>query len=80
MSDDISVTLELDLRNLSCPMPLVQISKGVKDVAVGQVVKAVTSDPGALADFPAWVKTSGNRILKVEQSGDEISFFIERLK
>jgi tRNA 2-thiouridine synthesizing protein A len=80
MSDDFSVTLELDLRNLSCPMPLVKISKGIKDVAVGEVVKAVTSDPGALADFPAWAKTSGNQILKTEQSGDETSFFVKRLK
>ncbi|MGE4537312.1 MAG: sulfurtransferase TusA family protein [Desulfovibrio sp.] len=71
---------ELDLRNLPCPMPVVKISKGIKDVAVGEVVKAVTTDPGALTDFPAWAKTSGNEILETEEAGSEVNFYIKRLK
>jgi tRNA 2-thiouridine synthesizing protein A len=71
---------ELDLRNLPCPMPVVKISKGIKEVSVGQVVKAVTTDPGALTDFPAWAKTSGNQILGTEEASGEVSFFIKRLK
>lgn len=71
---------ELDLRNLPCPMPVVKISKGIKEVAVGGVVKAVTTDPGALTDFPAWAKTSGNQILGTDEAGGEVSFFIKRMK
>jgi tRNA 2-thiouridine synthesizing protein A len=71
---------EIDLRNLPCPMPVVKISKGIKEVPVGQVVKAVTTDPGALTDFPAWAKTSGHQILETEEAGGEVSFFIKRLK
>lgn len=71
---------ELDLRNLPCPMPVVKISKGIKDVAVGQVVKAVTTDPGALTDFPAWAKSSGNEILHVEQGPGETAFYVKRCK
>ncbi len=71
---------EFDLRNLPCPMPVVKISKGIKEVPVGQVVKAVTTDPGALTDFPAWAKTSGHQILHSEEAGGEVSFFIKRLK
>jgi len=80
MSDDITVSKELDLRNLPCPMPVVKMSKGIKDVAVGEVVKAVTTDPGALSDFPAWAKTTGHQILKAEQAGDETNFYVKRLK
>jgi tRNA 2-thiouridine synthesizing protein A len=47
---------------------------------VGQVIKAVTTDPGSLTDFPAWAKTSGNEILKSEQEGSEINFYIQRKK
>ena len=71
---------EIDLRNLPCPMPVVKISKGIKDVAVGEVVKAVTTDPGALTDFPAWAKTSGNQIVETEDVGGEVHFYIKRLK
>lgn len=76
----ISFDKELDLRNLPCPMPVVKISKGIKEVAVGGVVKAITTDPGALTDFPAWAKTSGHQILDTERAGDEVSFFIKRVK
>ena len=66
MSDEISVAKVMDLKGLACPMPIVKVSKGIKDVEVGEVLQAVTSDPGALSDFPAWAKTSGNEILKTE--------------
>lgn len=78
MSDAIEVTKVLDLKGLACPMPVVKISKGIKDVAVGEIVEAITTDPGALADFPAWAKTSGNEIVKTDQSGDEIKFYVKR--
>ncbi|MHC1712316.1 MAG: sulfurtransferase TusA family protein [Solidesulfovibrio sp.] len=71
---------ELDLRNLPCPMPIVKISKGIKDVPVGSVVKAITTDPGALTDFPAWAKTSGNQILETEEASGEVSFYVKRMK
>ncbi len=76
----IAFAKELDLRNLPCPMPVVKISKGIKEVAVGEVVKAVTTDPGALTDFPAWAKTTGHEILETEAAGGEVSFYIKRLK
>jgi len=78
MSEPIKADKVLDLKGLPCPMPVVKVSKGIKEIRVGQVVEAVTSDPGSLADFPAWARTSGNEILKTEQDGKVIRFFIKR--
>ena len=78
MSADISVAKTMDLKGLACPMPVVKVSKGIKEVEIGQVLKAITTDPGALTDFPAWAKTSGNEIVKTEQGEEEINFYIER--
>ena len=78
MSDEIKADKVLDLKGLACPMPVVKMSKGIKDVAVGQIVEAITSDPGARSDFPAWAKTSGNEILKTMESGNDTHFFIKR--
>ena len=68
----------LDLKGLPCPMPVVKVNKGIKEVELDQVIEAVTSDPGSLSDFPAWAKTSGNEILKTEQEDGVIRFFIKR--
>ena len=79
MSEEMNVEKVLDLKGLACPMPVVKVSKGIKEVEVGQVIEAHTTDPGALTDFPAWARTSGNEIVKTEQDGDIIKFFIKRI-
>ena len=78
MSEEITVDKVMDLKGLPCPMPVVKVSKGIKEVEVGQVIEAITTDPGALADFPAWAKTSGNEILKTDQDNGLIKFYIKR--
>ncbi len=78
MAEDIRVDKTMDLKGLPCPMPVVKVSKGIKEVEVGQVVEALTTDPGSLTDFPAWARTSGNEILKTDQDGDVIKFYIKR--
>jgi TusA-related sulfurtransferase len=78
MSEQIEAKKVMDLKGMPCPMPVVKVSKGIKEVEVGDVIEAHTTDPGALADFPAWARTSGNEILKTEQDGDIIRFFIKR--
>lgn len=78
MSDDINVDKAMDLSGLACPMPVVKVSKGIKEIEVGQVLEATTTDPGSLTDFPAWARTSGNEILKTDQDGETIKFYIQR--
>jgi len=80
MSEKIKADKVMDLKGLACPMPVVKVSKGIKDVEIGQVIEAVTTDPGSLADFPAWAKTTGNEILKTEQKEGVIKFYIKRKK
>ena len=60
-------------------MPVVKVSKGIKDIELGEVIEAQTTDPGSLTDFPAWAKTSGNEIVKTDQEEKLIKFFIKRL-
>jgi tRNA 2-thiouridine synthesizing protein A len=78
MSEEIKADKFMDLKGMPCPMPVVKVSKGIKEIQVGQVLEAVTTDPGALADFPAWARTSGNEIVKTEQGEGTIRFYIKR--
>ena len=78
MSDDVQVTKVLDLKGLACPMPVVKVSKGIKEVEVGDVIEAISTDPGSLTDIPAWARTTGNEVVKTEQNDKEIRFYIKR--
>jgi tRNA 2-thiouridine synthesizing protein A len=79
MSDNINVAITLDLKGLLCPMPVVKIAQAIKKVEIGDVIEATATDPGVLADMPAWANTSGNELVSIEQ-GDVIVFRVRRLK
>ena len=71
----------LDLKGLLCPMPVVKISLAMKTVPVGGIVEATASDPGVVADIPAWARSSGNELVSLEKVGDrEFRFLVKRLK
>ena len=78
MAEAINVDKVMDLKGLPCPMPVVKVSKGIKEVGIGEIIEAHTTDPGALTDFPAWAKTSGNEIVKTDQQEKVIKFYIKR--
>jgi tRNA 2-thiouridine synthesizing protein A len=78
MSSDIKAAKVFDLKGLACPMPVVKVSKGIKEVQVGEVIEAISTDPGSLTDIPAWARTTGNEVLETDQDGDVIRFFIKR--
>ena len=78
MSEDINVAKTMDLKGLACPMPVVKVSKGIKEIEVGEVLKAVTTDPGSLTDFPAWAETTGNEIVQTVSEGENTRFFIKK--
>jgi len=79
MIEEIAVTKTLDLKGLLCPMPVVKIAQAIKDVEIGQVIEATATDPGVLADIPAWANTSGNELVSMDQ-GEVIIFRVRRLK
>ncbi len=79
MYEEFKIDLELDLRGLLCPMPMVEVSKNAKKIPLGGIIKAVATDPGSLADIPSWAIATGNQILKTEQEGKDIIFYIKKV-
>ncbi len=77
---DITPDLELDLRGLLCPMPMVKVSQNIGNVPVGGVVRAIATDAGAMADIPAWAKSTGNELVSAGKEGDEYVFLVRRVK
>jgi len=78
MNDKIETIKSLDLTGFACPIPIVKVSKAIKEVNQGEVIEALTSDSGALANFPAWARTSENEIRKSEKERENARFFIKR--
>lgn len=60
----------LDLKGLTCPGPLLGAKRIVDDLNAGQVLLLVSDCPGTHADLLAWVKQTGNQVLKTEKRAD----------
>jgi len=68
----------LDVKGLNCPLPILRAKKALKDVAVGGTLEVLATDPGAVKDFEAFCRTTGNELLSSKEEGKVFSFVIKR--
>jgi tRNA 2-thiouridine synthesizing protein A len=68
----------LDLKGLSCPLPIVKTAQGIKEVQSGELIEALATDPGSVADFNAWCKSTGNELVEQGRDGDVFRFVIRK--
>ncbi len=70
----------LDARGLMCPLPVIRTSRAVRDVPIGGVLEVLATDPGSIADIPAWAKFQGHEVLAVQRLGGNVIRFLIRRK
>ena len=76
--NDVKVDSVIDVSGLTCPMPIVKLKKGIDSLESEQVLELHATDRGTLNDLPAWSKNAGHTILKTEQEGSLIKFWIKK--
>jgi len=68
----------LDAKGLNCPLPILRAKKALKDVPVGGTLQVLATDPGAVKDFEAFCRTTGNELLEWKEDNKVFSFVIKR--
>jgi tRNA 2-thiouridine synthesizing protein A len=69
---------ELDARGLNCPLPILRTKKSLAELAAGQVLKVIATDPGSVKDMQAFAKQTGNELLSSAEAGGEFMFFLKK--
>jgi tRNA 2-thiouridine synthesizing protein A len=69
----------LDAKGLNCPLPILRAKKALKDVPMGGTLQVLATDPGAVKDFEAFCRTTGNELLESKQQEKVFSFLIKRM-
>lgn len=59
----------LDARGLNCPLPILKTKKALNALPVSGTLEVLATDPGSVADFGAFCRTTGNEL--VESSIDD---------
>lgn len=75
----VTIARSLDLKGLSCPLPIIKTAKAMKELAPGQLLEVFATDPGSVPDFKAWSQTTGNVLVESDQA-DGVFHFVLRKK
>jgi len=70
--------VELDARQLACPLPILRSKKSLSQMSGGQVLRIVATDRGAPKDFEEFCRQTGNELLSSTEENGEFVFLIRR--
>ena len=67
----------LDAKGLNCPLPILKAKKALKEVPTGGHLQVLSTDPGSVADFEAFCRTTGNQLVESNTEGGVFTFLIK---
>ena len=69
---------ELDASGLNCPLPILRAKKSLAAMDSGQVLHIIATDPGAVKDFEAFAKQTGNELMESREEGGKFHFLMKK--
>lgn len=73
-----NIDRELDVRGLNCPLPILRTKKALSEMSSGQILRVQATDPGAVRDFEAFARQTGNSLLSSTEQGEVFEFVFRR--
>jgi tRNA 2-thiouridine synthesizing protein A len=68
----------LDARMLNCPEPIILTRQALSKLQAGEILLVLATDPGAVLDFQAFCRISGNELLEMDEQADVYRFRIRK--
>ena len=74
----MNIVKEVDARGLNCPLPILKAKKALAELQSGELLKVLSTDGGALRDFQAFAKQTGNELGEQTTEGDTTAHVLRR--
>jgi tRNA 2-thiouridine synthesizing protein A len=74
----ITIARSLDLKGLSCPLPIIRTAKAMKELNSGELLEVFATDPGSVPDFKAWSQTTGNPLVETSHEAGVFQFVLRK--
>lgn len=68
----------LDASGLNCPLPILRAKKAIGELASGQVLQVISTDPGSVNDFASFCNQTGNALVSTRDTGGAYEFQIRK--
>ena len=69
----------LDCLGLYCPMPIIQTKERIDEIKEGDVLEVISDDKGVVPDMKAWCKSTGHKLLGIEEDDGECHVFVRKV-
>jgi TusA-related sulfurtransferase len=71
--------LTVDATGLACPLPILRAKKALAQLASEDTLQVITTDRGAIRDFQAFCRQTGNALLaQIEEPGRVVHYIKRR--
>jgi tRNA 2-thiouridine synthesizing protein A len=70
--------LEIDVKGMECPRPLLKTKQALEGMQSGQILKVVSTDATTRMTFPPFLNKSGDELLLTEEEGGILRHFIKK--
>lgn len=68
----------LDVKGLSCPLPILRTKKKLKDVPMGEILQVEATDPGSVKDMQAFCHQTGHEMVDWKDEDGVFTYWIRR--
>jgi tRNA 2-thiouridine synthesizing protein A len=68
----------IDAKGTNCPVPILRAKKAIVEVPAGGTLEILATDPGAVPDFQAFCRQTGNTLLEHSETAGVYRFLIQR--
>ncbi len=71
-------TQTLDTKGLNCPMPILKAKKAIGALNAGETLEVLATDPGAVRDFEAFSRATGNELVESDEAEGVFRFLLKK--
>jgi len=68
----------LDAKGMNCPLPILKAKNALKELPAGGTLEIFATDPGAVKDFAAFCRATGNELIEQDEDNGIYRFVIKR--
>jgi tRNA 2-thiouridine synthesizing protein A len=74
----VASNAQLDCKGLLCPLPIYRTAQVMAQLKSGDVLRVECTDPGSLADFPAFARQRGHTLVSAEDKDGVQVFYLRK--
>lgn len=75
---DMKPVQTLDVKKLSCPMPLIQTKRALEKINPGDILEVLYNYPESKIDIPGWCERYGHIFIEDKKDSDFMRLYIKK--